>query len=100
MLLLDSGFVPNRDIFEADVEFKPYGIVGQEDVYLAGDANNTLVENERFFLYNYQNAVSGGCLLAEHFLDGRPLEAVDQVASVEDKTKAVNELLAGLTVSV
>jgi NADPH-dependent 2,4-dienoyl-CoA reductase/sulfur reductase-like enzyme len=96
MLLLDSGFVPNRDIFEEGVEFKPYGVVGQENVYLAGDVNNALVENERFFLYNYQNAEAQGRLLAGHLIDGRPLEPIDRISGAEDKQQAVEELLTSL----
>ncbi|MCK4916926.1 MAG: FAD-dependent oxidoreductase [Candidatus Omnitrophica bacterium] len=70
LIFIDSGFIPNNHFFGEDIVIKDTFFTDYENVYLLGDVNKLGIENELFFVSNFQEAKKQGAVLADFFSDG------------------------------
>ncbi len=69
LVFIDSGFDSNKGFFEEELTIRDTFFTNTDGVYLLGDVTRPDLENERFFPFNYQEAVAQGQLLADFILE-------------------------------
>lgn len=93
LVFIDSGFVANCSFFEEPLERRDVFFTNHPDIYTVGDVTNTDVENEFFFYSNYQDAQVQGQLLADYFLEAKPLVYERTALGIEQKRRIIEDIL-------
>ena len=70
VLMIDSGFVANRDFFEEDIEVTNGFLTNYEGVYCIGDAAWQDRGHERFFTSHVESAREQGRQCASYVVEG------------------------------
>ena len=68
LVFVDSGFIPNRKFFDAQITVQDNFFTNYERVYFLGEVNNEAIENERFFIFNTQDARAQAHCLAKYLI--------------------------------
>ncbi|MCK9573303.1 MAG: NAD(P)/FAD-dependent oxidoreductase [Candidatus Omnitrophica bacterium] len=108
MVLLDTGFSPNLDFFEAPINITnmfisesvppidgvPQTAAPYEGIFVIGDCGSPDVENDHFYAYNSDEARSQAHLLSEFILEAKETNFIRKALSEEDKQKIIDEFIA------
>jgi len=87
MLFVDSGFTPNYNFFDQPLVRDGAFSTNHTDVYLLGDAAVSDIENERFFLNNFDDCLIQSRALADFLCDGKPPHFERRIVSAEEKKR-------------
>ena len=108
MVLLDTGFSPNLDFFEAPIKITnmfiyesvpsvdgvPQEASPLEGIFVIGDCGRMDVENDYFYAYNSDEARGQAELLSEFILEAKEINFTHKTLSEEDKQKIVDGFIA------
>jgi 3-phenylpropionate/trans-cinnamate dioxygenase ferredoxin reductase subunit len=94
LVFIDSGFIPNLDFFQEPVQINQDFSTNYENIYVIGDAGSSTVQKDYFYLFNQQDALLQGQLLAEHLLTMKPVVFNRKIASQKDQLRLIEEILS------
>jgi thioredoxin reductase len=92
LVFIDSGFLPNHDIFSEECKINDIFFSDYEGVYFLGDTNNQGITDDCFYIHNQQEAKEQASLFADFILGGPAPVFQRKLMSFEDKIKIIEEL--------
>ena len=93
LVFIDSGFLPNRNFFEEEIQLKDTFFSNYEGVYFLGDVNHKSLDNDFFYLFNQEEAINQASIFSDFLLKGENPHFGRKIVTQEERDKAINNIL-------